>query len=116
MEKVTFCCDVMYKDEKTGRLEIIDGVLVKNEVYTDNIFKHPCPNSKTLISVISALEDRVICIERFTPLMQKVLGLSEYNMYNILRKTHGVDIDDFIWFKFDNESIKWENVKVGDRV
>lgn len=27
MEKVTLKCDVMYKDKKVGRLEVVDGKL-----------------------------------------------------------------------------------------
>lgn len=112
MERVTFCCDVYHEDEKVGRLEIIDGKLVKNEVYTDNILLHPCPRSKTFLSVVSALEDRVVCESRFDDEMKAVLGLEKYNIYDILRKTHGVDIDDFIWFKFDGEDISWDDVRV----
>lgn len=112
MEKVTFCCDVMYKNEKTGRLEIVDGVLVKNEVYTANIFKHPCPNSRSFFEVAGILKNRVICKERFDKdtILQKELGTSVYNIYGILRYTHGVSVDDHIWFKYEDENLSWDSV------
>lgn len=112
LEKVTFCCDVYHGYEKTGRIEIIDSKLVKNEVYTDKLLFHICPRSKTLMSVVSALKERIICEERFTEEVQKFLGLKEYNVYQILRKTHGVNVNDFLWLKFDDESITWDDVRV----
>ena len=40
------------------------------------------------------------------------LGLNEYNMLDILKKTHGVNFDDFWWIKFENEDLNWKDVKV----
>ncbi len=108
---ITFCCDVYHRDEKVGRLEIADGKLIKNEVYTDKLIFHPFPNSKTFKNIASILKSRVICRERCTDEMLESMGLKEYNVYDILRSTHGVDIDDFIWFKFDGEDITWEDVR-----
>ena len=34
------------------------------------------------------------------------------NVYDILCFTHGVDVDDFIWFKFDGEDIGFDDVRV----
>jgi hypothetical protein len=42
------------------------------------------------------------------------LGLSEYNPYEIVKKTHGVMFEDFLWFKFPGESIEWDDVKIRD--
>lgn len=112
LEKVTFCCDVYHGYEKTGRIEIIDGELVKNEVYTDRLLHHLCPRSKTLMAVVGSLKERVICEERFDEEMQEFFGFKEYNFYKMFRKTHGVDIDDFIWLKFDGEDITWDDIRV----
>ncbi len=109
---VTFCCDIFHRYDKVGRLEIVGGELIKNEVYTDNLLYHPCPNSKTMISVAGALQQRVICEERVDEQMLQAMHLKEYNMYDILRYTHGVDVDDFIWFRFDGEDIVWDDVRV----
>ncbi len=109
---VTFCCDIYHRYDKVGRLEIIDGKLVKNEVYTDNLLFHPCPRSTTFSSVADALADRVICEERVDEKLLKYMNLEKYNVYDILRFTHGVDVDDFIWFKFDGEDITFDDVRV----
>ena len=112
LEKVTFCFDIYHRYDKTERIEIIDGKLIKNEVYTEKLVCHLCPRAKTLMAVVAALKERIICEERFDEEIQKILGLKEYNLYKILRKTHGVDVDDFIWLKFDDEDITWDDVRV----
>lgn len=38
---------------------------------------------------------------RWTPMLLESIGLEEFNIYEILRKTHGVSTNDFTWFKFD---------------
>lgn len=42
----------------------------------------------------------------------KDLGLVEYNPYEIVKITHGVMWEDFIWFKFPNENITCEDIKI----
>lgn len=42
------------------------------------------------------------------------LGLKEYNVYNIVKKTHGVSYNDYIWLKFPDEDITAEDVLVRD--
>lgn len=110
--KLNFCCDIYHCYDKVGRLEIKDGKLIKNEVYTDNLIFHPFPRSKTIEQVIAALQQRVICESRCNEFLLNSMGLDHYNIYDILYNTHGVDIDDFIWFKFDNEDITWDDVRV----
>lgn len=40
------------------------------------------------------------------------LGLAEYNPWEIVKITHGVMWEDFLWLKFPGEDITWEDVKV----
>ena len=42
------------------------------------------------------------------------LGLKEYNPYEIVKKTHGVMFEDFMWLKFPGETICWDEVKIRD--
>lgn len=110
---VTLKFDIYHRYEKTGRVEIVNGKLIKNEVYTDNpIVKHLCSNSKTAESVLNILQDRVPCQSRCTTEMLEIMGLKEYNVYDILKFNKGVDSDDFIWLKFDGDTVTWDNVKV----
>lgn len=40
------------------------------------------------------------------------LELEEYNPWDIVRRTHGVMWEDFLWIKFPDEDITWDEVKV----
>ncbi len=40
----------------------------------------------------------------------KRLGLTHYDPLAIVKKTHGVSYNDFLWFEFDNEHLRWEDV------
>lgn len=40
------------------------------------------------------------------------LGLEKYDLMKLLRKTHGVSGNDFLWLRFDNENICYNDVKV----
>ena len=106
------CCDIYHRDEKVARLEIVQGRLRKHEVYTDNFILTLFPEGTTLPNILDILAERVICPERCDEAMLRSMGLTEYNIYDILRITHGVDSDDFIWLKFDGEDITWKDVRV----
>lgn len=114
MQKLNIDCEILEKDEVLGRLVIKDGKLIKNEVINGDIHKHPFPNSHTLDQILDVLAERVICRDRCTDVMLKHMGLKEYNIYDILRVTHGIDIDDFNWFRFKGENLTWDDVKVRD--
>ena len=40
------------------------------------------------------------------------LGLKEYNPYEIVKRTHGVSYNDFIWFRFPGEKLTSKDVLV----
>ena len=44
----------------------------------------------------------------------KYLGLAEYDPIAIVHKTHGVMNDDYIWLRFDKETLRFEDVKFRD--
>lgn len=116
VKTLTLKFDIYFRNEKTGRVEIVNNKLVRNDVYIKEhvIAKHLCPNSKTVESVLDILKDRVLCEQRCDETMLRLMGLKEYNVYDILRNTHGVDSDDYLWIKFDCEDITWDDVKVRD--
>ncbi|MBO5260145.1 MAG: hypothetical protein J6B26_07170 [Agathobacter sp.] len=39
------------------------------------------------------------------------LGIKDFNPYEICRKTHGVMVQDFIWFQFDGENLSFKDVR-----
>ena len=42
----------------------------------------------------------------------RALGLTEYKPLDIVRKTHGVSYNDFLWFRFPGENISSKDVLV----
>lgn len=106
--------DVFWRDEKTGHVEIKNNTLIKNECYTDDLLKCACGRIKDYINMTGYLKTRIMCRERWTAEMLADIGLQEYNFFEILKRTHGVDVDDFTWFRFEDEEITWNDVKVRD--
>lgn len=111
---VTIMADIYNRDKKVGRIEIKEGVLLKNECYIDNIFDHPCPRSKTACDVLGILANRVLKPCRCDDWLLNKMGLKEYNVWKIFRINHGVDGADTIWFKFDDddESLCFDDLRV----
>lgn len=42
----------------------------------------------------------------------ELAGMKENNPYKWVKVSHGVTYEDFFWLKFDDEIIKWEDVRV----
>ena len=111
-EAVSIHCDIYHRNEKVGRLDIEKGKLIRNEAFTDNLLLHPCAKSTTALQILGILADRVICESRCEDVMLKSMGLKEYNVFDVFKANHGIDIDDFIWFKFDDDrkDLCWEDI------
>lgn len=111
MDKFTF--EVYWKDEITARV-YVNGKNVAVSRFTDNPGKQLFAQKKmTRYQLGKILELR--CWEKERPdigEILKTLGLDEYNPYEIVRKTHGVSYNDFIWFRFPGENLTSKDVLV----
>ena len=59
------------------------------------------------------------CWEKGRPDIMEILkniGLSEYNPYEIVKHTHGVSYNDFIWFRFPGEKLTSKDVLVRKKI
>ena len=104
--------DVMFKDEKVASITVKDNT-VHALTYTDIRYKQPFNKIVSLEYIERFLEDR--CIPRNRQNINELLvnlGLENYDVIEILQKTHGVSFDDFCWIKFENEDLNWKDVKV----
>lgn len=115
MKAVTLKFDVMWKNEMVGRIEIVEGVLIKNESYNKEWWKNYWAKMTNSYNILMSLQNR--CFDRARPDKDELLeylGLSEYNVYKIVRRTHGMILGDQIWFRFDDdyEGVCWETVNV----
>lgn len=51
-------------------------------------------------------KDRADCKE-----LLESMGLKTYNNIAILKKTHGVMVDDFYWIRFEGENLTFKDVR-----
>ena len=111
MDNFTF--EVYWKDEITARV-YVKGDAVTVSRFTDNPAKQLFAEKKmTRYQLGKIFELR--CWERGRADIQDILkyrDLTEYNPYEIVRKTHGVSYNDHIWFRFPGESITSRDVLV----
>ena len=103
---------VYWADEKTADVKIESNrALIKR--YSNSPIKQIFASDNiSLYELGEILRSR--CWEENRENLEKYLqkmGLSEFNPYEICRKTHGVMFQDKIWFKYKNENISWNDVK-----
>lgn len=110
---------VLWKNEVVAEVSVAeepDGFKTLNYIrrYTDDVGKQPFGGSRLdLKRVYEFLENRWFERGRPDVLWQlEGLGLSEYNPWEIVKKTHGVMFEDFIWIRFEGEELTWEDVKI----
>lgn len=108
-----FSFEVYWKDEITARVYVKkENVIVSR--YTDNPGKQLFAEKKmTRYQLGKILELR--CVEKGRADIDEILehlGLDEYNPYEIVRKTHGVSYNDYIWFRFPGEKLTSKDVLV----
>lgn len=110
---------VLWKDEIVADVSVAeseDGFKSLNYIrrYTDDVGKQPFGGTRLdLERVYEFLESR--WFERGrpdVPQQLQYLGLSEYNPWEIVKKTHGVMFEDFIWVRFEGENLIWRDVKI----
>ena len=83
--------------------------------YTDNILILPfgALESPNYLAFVDFLESR--CPPRERANIKELLsdwGLLEYDPLAIVKRTHGLMYADFIWVRFDDEDITYDEIKV----
>lgn len=96
---------VMEKETCVAKI-IVDGATVEVVNYTDDLILRPfgLNVAPTYKDFIEFLKDR--CVPEQRAGLSEALkewGLPCYNPYDIVRKTHGVMFEDYIWLKFGDE-------------
>ena len=108
-----FSFEVYWKDELTAKVHV-KGNAVNVSRFTDNPAKQLFAEKKmTRFQLGKIFELR--CWERERADINDILeylGLKEYNPYEIVKKTHGVSYNDYIWFRFPGENITCKDVLV----
>lgn len=113
--KVNLSFDYMFRDKKVAHVELLSNLEVKCERYSTDVLDNPLPQGETAEKLLEMFEDR--CFPRTranADELVKRLGLEVYDPIGIVRKTHGIQFDDFYWIRFEGEDITWEDVKIRD--
>ena len=108
---------VYWRNEKTADVVIsADRTAVTYVKYTDEIPKVPFLfENPSVEQMYDFIESR--CMPKQRTQLQDYLDeleLEEYNPWDIVKRTHGVMWEDFLWFKFPDENVSWDEVKVRD--
>lgn len=118
LEKATeFKFDIYWKNERTASVTIsANRQSVFYQKFTNEIPKIPFLFlNPTIEQMVDFIESR--CMDKRRTQLEEYLSdlsLSEFNPYEIVKITHGVMWEDYMWFKFPEETISWEDVKVRD--
>lgn len=111
MDEFTF--EVYWKDQITARVYVKKKDVIISR-YSDNPGRQLFAEKKmTRYQLGKILELR--CFEKGRADINDILthlGLKEYNPYEIIKKTHGVSYNDFIWFRFPGEKLTSKDVLV----
>lgn len=111
MESYSF--EVYHKDEITARVYVRAKEVIISR-FTDNPAKQLFAQKKmTRYQLGKIFEMR--CWDRGRADIDELLGhlgLTEYDPYEIVRKTHGVSYNDYIWFRFPGEKLTSKDVLV----
>jgi len=112
-----FTFEVFWKNELSARVSVR-----KNQVHVSRYIKNPVrqifhANKISRNQLMEILKLR--CLEEGRPDINEWLkyrGISSYNPLEIVKKTHGVSYNDYIWIRFPGENLKAEDVLVRERV
>lgn len=110
-DKYTF--EVFWKNEISARVSVN-----KSKVHVSRYIIHPIRQIFSSDNISRNQLNEVLrlrCPEEGRADIQRKLkawGLDEYNPIEIIKKTHGVSFNDFIWIRFPGENITAEDVLV----
>ncbi|MCD8015598.1 MAG: hypothetical protein LUG99_21050 [Lachnospiraceae bacterium] len=105
--------EVFWKDEITSRV-IVKG----SRVQVTRFVEHPLKQLFAYKDMTRDQLNRIFemrCFDRNRADIAEILmrlGLDEYNPYEIVKKTHGVSYNDYIWFRFPGERLTSQDVLV----
>lgn len=112
-----YTIDVYWKDMKVSTI-CVENENVRFVNYVDFPIYLPfgVRQEASYKDLLEFYEDRCFPRERANcrDLLHK-LGLEEYEPESIVRETHGLQFDDFMWLQFSDEvQVEWEDIKLRD--
>lgn len=112
LENTELFMETYWKDERTATVRL-DREFAYIERFTLNPIKQIFYSDKiSRFEFGDILKDR--CWDEHRPDIDRILeliGLDEYNPYEICKRTHGRMYQDSIWFRFSGEVLTYEELK-----
>lgn len=111
--------EVLWKNKLCAKVRVdYKSQKVDCKQFTDDFLARPF-NKKdedvTIDDVLDFFEFRCFPRERANrDQLLKDLGLDSYFPREIVRKTHGIILEDFMWIRFKGETITYDDIKVRD--
>ncbi|MGJ9382854.1 hypothetical protein [Salipaludibacillus sp. CF4.18] len=111
--------DVFSKEDLIAYVYINFGSrYIKVNQYTDDILSRPVlkkDEDVTIEDILNFIADRCFPKERRNcNQLLTDLGLEHYSTIAIVKKTHGLQFDDFTWIRFNEEDIAYGDLKIRD--
>ena len=115
VEPDEYSFEVYYKNDISARVSVR-----KSKVHVSRYIIHPinqlfCSDTITRNQLNEIFKLRCFDENRYDAADKlRAMGLSEYNPQKIVRITHGVSYNDYLWFRFPGEKLRAEDVLVRD--
>ncbi len=105
-----------WKDEPVSEF-YVSGSVVRVKRFVQHPVKQIFNQEKMDIVALSEILKRRCWEENRDGLAQilQKLGIAHYDPLSIVKKTHGVSYNDFLWFQFDGEQLFWADVATRNR-
>lgn len=103
---------LMWKDEVVGNVTIGEKEIHINRYSTNPVKQIFYKETITRYEFGEILRHR--CWDENRPdldVLLGMIGLNEFNPYEICKKTHGLMVQDFTWFKFEGETLTFDTVR-----
>lgn len=113
--KINLEFDYIQKDKVVAHVAVKDGGGITCERFTDDVMDNPLPFGNTGASLSHFFESRCFPITRGNAVeLLKLLGLKHYSPLAIVKKTRGLQNDDFYWMRFKGDTVMWDEIKLRD--
>lgn len=105
--------DYMWRDKKVAHVRVYSDGKITCDCYTNDPMDNPLPLGLSGDLLVHFFESRCFPRERANAnALLKHLGLDYYTPLGIVKKTRGLQNDDFYWIKFKGDNAEWKDIKL----
>lgn len=114
-KKINLEFDYMLKNEVVAHVVVKEGGEITCERFTKDVMDNPLPFGNTGESLSFFFESRCFPSTRGNAdELLRLLELKHYVPLAIVKKTRGLQNDDFYWVRFKGDTATWDDIKIRD--